>query len=153
MQSPRCGFTLRAMIDLRSDTVTKPTPEMRRAMAEAEVGDDVFGDDPTIKELERATAELLGKEAAVFVPSGTLAKLSAVAREHGLAVHMDGARLWNATAATGTPERAFASHCDTVSVCYSKGLGAPVGSALVGPAPLIQTARRFRKMYGGGMRQ
>jgi len=232
------------MIDLRSDTVTRPTPEMRRAMAEAEVGDDVFGDDPTVKELERATAELLGKEAAVFVPSGTmanqlalrvhtrhgdevilesgahvfeaeggaaaalagvmcrrlegrrgiftaddllasltapdvhhapqrlvcventhnvgggsvwplgtLAELSAVTREHGLAVHMDGARLWNATAATGTPERAYASHCDTVSVCYSKGLGAPVGSALVGPAPLIQTARRYRKMYGGGMRQ
>ena len=232
------------MIDLRSDTVTKPTADMRRAMAEAAVGDDVFGDDPTVIELERTTAELLGKEAAVFVPSGTmanqlalrvhtrhsdevilessahvfgseagapaalagvmcrridghrgiftaddllgvlrgvdvhhapqrlvcventhnvgggtvwqlgtLAELSAVAREHGLAVHMDGARLWNATAATGTPERTFASHCDTVSVCFSKGLGAPVGSALAGPAPLIQTARRYRKMYGGGMRQ
>jgi threonine aldolase len=66
---------------------------------------------------------------------------------------MDGARLWNATAATATPERAYAAHCDTVSVCYSKGLGAPVGSALAGPAPLIQSARRYRKMYGGGMRQ
>jgi threonine aldolase len=232
------------MIDLRSDTVTQPTDEMRRAMAEAEVGDDVFGDDPTVNELERVTAELLGKEAAVFVPSGTmanqlalrvhtrhgdeilleggahilnyeagaaaalagvmcrtiegrrgvftaddllnvlrrpdvhnapqrlvcventhnvgggsiwplgtLAELSAAGHDRGLALHMDGARLWNATAATGTPERGYAAHCDTVSVCYSKGLGAPVGSALVGSAKLIGVARRFRKMYGGGMRQ
>lgn len=232
------------MIDLRSDTVTKPTPEMRKAIAEAEVGDDVFGDDATVNELERATAELLGKEAALFVPSGTmanqlairvhtrhgdevllergahifnaeagaaaalggvtcrtidgrrgiftaddllaslrppnvhhapqrlvcventhnvgggtvwplgiLAELAAAARDRGLAVHMDGARLWNATAATGTPERGYAAHCDTVSVCYSKGLGAPVGSALVGSAKLIGIARHFRKMYGGGMRQ
>jgi threonine aldolase len=232
------------MIDLRSDTVTRPTPAMRKAMAEAAVGDDVFGEDPTVAELERATAELLGKEAALFVPSGTmgnelavrlqttggdeivaeanchllnheaggpaalsgvtaktvtgrrgiftaadllavirrpdvhhcptkmvcvenshnegsgsvwpletLAELSAAAHSRGLAVHMDGARLWNASAASGIAESQFAAHCDTISVCYSKGLGAPVGSALVGKSDLITRARRFRKMWGGGMRQ
>lgn len=232
------------MIDLRSDTVTRPTPAMRRAMAEAEVGDDVFGDDPTVNALEREVADLLGKESAVFVPSGTmanqlalrvhtrhgdevliesgahvfgaeagaaaalagltsrliagrrgiysagdlldalrppdvhhapqrlacventhnvgggsiwpldaLAQLSSAAHEHDLALHMDGARLWNASAASGIPERDFAAPCDTVSVCFSKGLGAPVGSALVGSEPLIRSARRYRKMYGGGMRQ
>ena len=232
------------MIDLRSDTVTQPTEGMRRAMAEAVVGDDVFGDDPTVNELQRATAELLGKEAALFVPSGTMANQLGVrshvqpgdeilveadahifnseagaaaalsgatcrtiagrrgvftaadmlariqapdvhhaparlvcventhnvgggvvwmleslrdvanaAHAHGLAVHMDGARLWNATAASGIPEREYASVCDTVSVCYSKGLGAPVGSALAGSAEAIERARRFRKMMGGGMRQ
>ena len=232
------------MIDLRSDTVTRPTPAMRKAMAEAEVGDDVFGEDPTVTALEHHTAELLGKEAALFVPSGTmgnelavrlhtqsgdeilleagahifnyeaggvaalsgvtcrliqgqrgifgagdvlaalrpadvhhspvklvcventnnvgggsiwpisaLAEVSAVARSHGLAVHMDGARLWNAAVASGIPEREFASHCDSISVCFSKGLGAPVGSALVGGTEFIHRARRFRKMWGGGMRQ
>lgn len=232
------------MIDLRSDTVTVPTPEMRRAMAQAPVGDDVFEEDPTVKELQEETAKLLGKEAALFVPSGTmgnelairlqttggdeilveagahiahheagapaalsgvtcrliqgkrviftaadllaclrredvhytpatmvcvenshnegsgsvwpletLAELSAAARSRGLAVHMDGARLWNAAAASGVSEAQIAAHCDTVSVCYSKGLGAPVGSALVGSAELIHRARRFRKMWGGGMRQ
>lgn len=232
------------IIDLRSDTVTRPTPGMRQAMAEAEVGDDVFGDDPTVNELERVTAELLGKEAAVFVPSGTmanqlalrshtqsgdevllesgshifnyeagaaaalsgvmcrtitgrrgiftaddvtaelkpvdihraparlvcventhnvgggsvwpletLAELAGVVRNRGLALHMDGARLWNATAASGISEREYAGHCDSVSVCFSKGLGAPVGSALAGSAPFVARARRFRKMYGGGMRQ
>jgi threonine aldolase len=232
------------MIDLRSDTVTQPTAAMRGAMAEAEVGDDVFGEDPTINQLERETADLLGKEAALFVPSGTmanqlavrlhtqpgdevileagahvleneaggaaaisgvtcrtlvgargiftgdqllaslrpdnvhyaptrlvcientnnvgggsvwptetLAELAEAAHGRGLRVHMDGARLWNAAVAAGIPEREFARHCDTVSVCYSKGLGAPVGSALVGGADLIARARRFRKMLGGGMRQ
>lgn len=232
------------MIDLRSDTVTQPTPGMRQAIASAEVGDDVFGDDPTVNELERVTAEILGKEAAMFVPSGTMAnqlavrlhtqpgdevlleagahvlnseagaaaaisgatcrtigggrgiflandlraalrapnvhhaparlvwventhnigggtiwpltilrELANVAADHGLAMHMDGARLWNASAATDIPEREYAMHCDTVSVCYSKGLGAPVGSALAGSAANITRARRFRKMLGGGMRQ
>ena len=232
------------LIDLRSDTVTRPTPAMRQAMAEAEVGDDVFGEDPTVNELERLTADLLGKEAALFVPSGTmanqlavrlhaqagdellldpgshvygseagaaaalngvscravparrgiftaadlesalrpidvhhaparlvwventhnvgggsvwplatLAELSAVARRHGLALHMDGARIWNAAAAAGVGEREFAGHCDSVSVCYSKGLGAPIGSALAGPADFIARGRRFRKQFGGGMRQ
>jgi threonine aldolase len=232
------------MIDLRSDTVTKPTPEMRKAMAEAEVGDDVFREDPTVMALERETAELLGKEAALFVPSGTmgnelavrlhttsgdeiiadagchifnheaggaaalsgvtcrlihgnrgiftaaemlavirnpdvhfspvkavcvensnnsgsgsvwpietLAQLSRTAKSRGLAVHMDGARLWNAAVASGVSEKQYAGHCDTVSVCFSKGLGAPVGSALVGSKELIERARRFRKMWGGGMRQ
>ena len=232
------------VIDLRSDTVTKPTPPMREAMARAEVGDDVFGDDPTVNELEGQTAKLLGKEAALFVPSGTMANqvairghtqpgdeilveanahlyyyecgapaalsgamcrclsgqrgiftgadveaslrpadqhfhrtrlvclenthnrgggkvwsigqiqdVAAAARKHGLQLHLDGARLWNASVASGVPERDYAAHFGTVSVCFSKGLGAPVGSALVGPKGFIERARRFRKMFGGGMRQ
>jgi threonine aldolase len=232
------------MIDLRSDTVTLPTPAMRRAMAEAEVGDDVFGDDPTVQRLEARTAELLGKEAALFVPSGTMgnqlalrvltqpgdeilvdgnahiyfyesgapaalsgvmcrclagqqgvftaaeveaalrppdvhfaptrlvcienthnrgggrvwpleqvAEVAATARRHQLKLHLDGARLWNAAVATGIPERLYAAPFDTVNVCFSKGLGAPVGSALCGPRELIDRARRFRKQFGGGMRQ
>jgi threonine aldolase len=231
-------------IDLRSDTVTKPTPEMRESMARAEVGDDVFGDDPTVKALEAETAALLGKEAALFTPSGTMAnqlavrghtesgdeilveanahiyyyesgapavlsgvmcrcingqrgifsgadveaalrpadqhfprtrlvclenthnrgggkiwssnqiaEVAATARRHGLLLHLDGARLWNASAATGIPESDYAAYFDTVSVCFSKGLGAPVGSALVGPKAFIERVRRFRKMFGGGMRQ
>lgn len=232
------------LIDLRSDTVTKPTAAMREAMARAEVGDDVFGDDPTVKALESQTAELLGKEAALFVPSGTMAnqlairshtepgdeilveanahiyyyegggpaalsgvmcrcingqrgiftgadveaalrpadphfprtrlvclenthnrgggkiwsigqvqEVAAAARKHGLQLHLDGARLWNASVAAGIPERDYAAYFDTVSVCFSKGLGAPVGSALAGPKAFIERARRFRKMFGGGMRQ
>jgi len=235
---------LRAMlVDLRSDTVTRPSPEMRRAMAAAEVGDDVYGEDPTALRLEQLTAELLGKEAALFVPSGTMAnqialqlhckrgdavivgegthcmafeagaggafagvqfssvgegglfdvseleraaapagdllprpRLCVLENTHnraggaiwprvqaeavtqralalGLSVHLDGARLWNAAAATGTSLSALAARADTVSVCFSKGLGAPVGSALAGPLPLIREARRLRKMLGGGMRQ
>jgi threonine aldolase len=232
------------MIDLRSDTVTKPTAGMRAAMAAAEVGDDVFGDDPTVIELERETAGVLGKDAAVYMPSGTmanqvairaqtepgdeivleanshsyfyesggpaalsgvmcrllsgergiftagelkaalrpasvhfprtalvcventhnrgggslwpleqLAEVAGAAREAGLRLHLDGARLWNATAATGIAEREYAKFFDSVSVCFSKGLGAPVGSCLAGGAELIARARRFRKMFGGGMRQ
>ena len=232
------------MIDLRSDTITQPTPAMRQAIAAAPVGDDVFGDDPTVNELEQATADLLGKEAAMFVPSGTmgnqlavrlhtqggdeviieagahvmnneagaaavisgitfrpitgnrgiftaddllaalrpanvhyapaklvcventhnvgggsvwplttLRELADTAHDRGLAVHMDGARIWNASAASGIPEWEYAKCCDTVSVCFSKGLGAPVGSALVGSDEQISRARRFRKMLGGGMRQ
>jgi threonine aldolase len=231
-------------IDLRSDTITKPTPAMREAMACAEVGDDVFGDDPTVAKLEARVAELLGKEAAVFTPSGTMAnqlalrahtepgdeilidgnahiyyyeaggpaalagvmcrclpgergifsaaelvaalrpadqhfpparlvclenthnrgggsvwpigsirEVAEAARQHGLRMHLDGARLWNAAIATGLSERAYAEHFDSVSVCFSKGLGAPIGSALCGTREAIQRARRFRKMFGGGMRQ
>jgi threonine aldolase len=232
------------VIDLRSDTVTKPTPAMREAMARAEVGDDVFGDDPTVKELESETAALLGKEGALFTASGTMANQLAIrshtepgdeilvdanahiyyyeggapaalsgvmcrcldgqrgvftavnleaalrpadphfphtrlvcventhnrgggkiwpieqirevavaARKHNLKLHLDGARLWNAAVATGIAEQEYAGFFDTVSVCFSKGLGAPVGSALVGPKGFIDRARRFRKMMGGGMRQ
>ncbi len=236
------------MIDLRSDTVTRPTPAMRRAMAEAEVGDDVYGEDPTVRRLEERTAELLGKEAALFVPSGTmgnqlalrcqtepgdevllheashialyergayallsglvlrllpgeggvlapeavagalrpaaisdyglfpparllalenthnagggtvwtpelLAATAAAGREAGLALHLDGARLWNAAIASGVDPARLAAPFDTVSVCFSKGLGAPVGSALAGSRTLIARARRFRGLFGGGMRQ
>lgn len=232
------------VIDLRSDTVTLPTPPMRLAIANAIVGDDVFGDDPTVLRLEERTAEVLGKEAALLVPSGTMsnelavrahtepgdeilveasahiyshesggpaalagvicrclegdrgvftgadvdaalrpadvhfaptklvcventhnrgggkvwpleriAEVSTVARRHHLRLHLDGARLWNASAASGVSEREYASHFDSVSVCFSKGLGAPVGSALAGPREFITRARRFRKMFGGGMRQ
>ncbi len=231
-------------IDLRSDTVTRPTEAMRRAMYDAEVGDDVFGEDPTVQRLEVAVAELLGKEAGLFVPSGTMGNQLAVrvhtqpgdeiildktchifnyesgaasalsgvqlrtlpgergvltaeqvdaairygyywesptrliclentlnkaggvvyplehieaigelARARGLRFHLDGARLWNATAATGIAEKTYAAPFDTVNVCLSKGLGAPIGSVLVGSADLIKQAHRFRKMYGGGMRQ
>ncbi|MHB9027873.1 MAG: low-specificity L-threonine aldolase [Candidatus Latescibacterota bacterium] len=232
------------MIDLRSDTVTKPSPAMRQAIANAEVGDDVLGEDPTMNRLEARTAEILGTEAAVYMPSGTMtnqvavrahtepgdeilldrdthiyfyeagapAALSGVmvrlipgrrgifsaqdleaairpdnihfprpklliienthnrgsgavwpmetiievtetARKHGLRIHLDGARIWNASAATGIPEAEIARHFDTVSVCFSKGLGAPVGSALAGTREFIARARRFRKQFGGGMRQ
>jgi threonine aldolase len=232
------------MIDLRSDTVTRPTPGMLAAMTAAKVGDDVFGEDPTVNELEERTASLLGKESALFVPSGTMANQIAVrihcrpqdeillestshiclweaggpaalsgvtcrtidgrngligvadlegkirpddmhsvrtrlvclenthnrgggtiypiesvaaisrwARRNGLAVHLDGARIWNAMAATGVTAREWAAHFDTVAVCFSKGLGAPVGSALAGPRDLIALARRIRKLFGGAMRQ
>jgi threonine aldolase len=233
------------IIDLRSDTVTRPSAGMRAAMAAAEVGDDVFGDDPTVNRLEERIAGLLGKEAALYVPSGTMSNQLAVnvhtqpgdellcdlnchiynyeaggpailsgvtcrtldgdfgildvsqledkirnpddphlvktrlvclenthnrgggriypmekieaisqwAAKNGLGMHLDGARLWNAIVATGIPAREWAKHFDTVSVCFSKGLGAPVGSALVGPKTLIAKARRRRKLFGGGMRQ
>jgi threonine aldolase len=235
----------RPLIDLRSDTVTKPTAAMRKAMAEAEVGDDVFGDDPTVKALEKRTAELLGKEAALFVPSGTMANQIAVgvhtrpgdeilcattshvyvweaggiarlsgvtartftgdggilsvdelrgairpaddvhyvrtrlvslenthnrgggrvhpiegvaaisrwAHEHGLAMHLDGARLMNAVIASDRPADEWAHYFDTVSICFSKGLGAPIGSAIAGSGEAIKAARRLRKLFGGGMRQ
>jgi threonine aldolase len=235
-----------SVVDLRSDTVTRPTQAMRAAMAAAAVGDDVFGDDPTVNALQVQVARMLGKEAALFVPTGTqsnlvaimshcgrgdeylvgqmahtyrwegggaavlgsvqpqpiehqadgtlalaaieaaikpddshfartrlltlentlggkvmpltyLAEATALARSRGLATHLDGARIFNAAvAAGGAPldrARAIASHFDTVSVCFSKGLGAPVGSALVGPQELIVRAHRWRKMLGGGMRQ
>lgn len=232
------------MIDLRSDTVTQPTDAMRQAMSTARVGDDVFGEDPTVGELESRVAELLGKEAALFVSSGTMGnqlgvrvhcrpgdeflcedqchiyhyeqaayaqlfgvatqplmsdhglptieslaprvrgadqhhprtKMLALENTHnrhggvvldpdrvagvcewahgvGLACHLDGARLWNASAATGLSMAALAAPFDTVSVCFSKGLGAPVGSALVGPKDLVAEARRTRKALGGGTRQ
>jgi threonine aldolase len=232
-------------IDLRSDTVTRPSPGMRAAMAEAEVGDDVFGEDPTVRRLESRVAEMLGKDAAIFVPSGTMgnqlgvrvhcqagdeflcetqchilfyeqgayaqlfgiaaqpidgdhgvlrveqlmgrirplnndhcvrtrlvclenthnrgagrvqpydnvAEICGWAADNGLARHLDGARLFNAVVATGISAADWAGHFDTISVCFSKGLGAPVGSALVGPADLIRQARRHRKALGGGMRQ
>ena len=232
------------VIDLRSDTVSKPTEAMRRAMYEAEVGDDVFGDDPTVNRLQEMAAERLGKEAALFVPSGTMGNqlclrtlahpgdevivhesahvlnyeggsaaalsglqlrplpgllglldpvevesairpraehfartgaieienthnssggtiwpleqmraVAGVARTHRIPVHLDGARLWNAHIATGTPLHAYAETCDSVSVCFSKGLGAPAGSVLAGSKEFVEEARNNRKRYGGAMRQ
>lgn len=232
------------LVDLRSDTVTRPTRAMRKAMAEAEVGDDVLGDDPTVKELEQTTATLLGKQAALFVPSGTMAnqlavrchtqagdeilldayshiywyeggapaalsgvncrvlagvrglftadqvravlrpanihyaptrllvventhnrgggsiwplqqlqEVCGVARESAIFTHLDGARLWNASVASGIAEAEYASDFDSVSVCFSKGLGAPIGSVLAGRSEFVDKARRFRKQFGGGMRQ
>jgi threonine aldolase len=232
------------VLDFRSDTVTRPTAGMRAAMASAEVGDDVLGDDPTVRRLQQRVAEMLGKDAALFVPSGTMANLIALrvqgrpgdeiiceaqshifnyeqagyaqfcglavrpvqgecgvmraeqladlirpadahfprtrlvclenthnrgagrvlpydtvaavtgwARQHGLRTHLDGARLWNAVAATGIALSQWAQHFDTVSVCFSKGLGAPAGSALCGSAEVIGEAIRHRKALGGAMRQ
>jgi len=233
------------IVDLRSDTLTKPTPEMRKAMAEAEVGDDVFGEDPTVNRLEKMAAKRLGKTAGLFVPSGTMANLiavlvhcgrgdemilgdqshtfcyeqggsSAVAAVHprilrnredgtldieeieaairpenihfprtrlivlenthnrchgaalgmgylaqvrdladryGVTFHMDGARLFNAATALGVEAAQVAAPADSVSICLSKGLCAPVGSVLCGKTEFIQEARRARKLLGGGMRQ
>jgi threonine aldolase len=232
-------------VELRSDTMTRPTPAMRKAMAEAEVGDDVFGEDPTVNRLEKLAAERLNKEAALFVPSGTMANLVSqmahcgrgdemilgslahsfyyeqggsaavaaihprtvpnqldgklpldeleaairgdnihfprtrlialenthnlcggaplepaylrsvgdIARRHGIKLHIDGARLFNAAAALGVPAQQLAVEADSVSFCLSKGLAAPVGSVVCGSREFIQTARRARKILGGGMRQ
>ena len=237
------------MIDLRSDTVTTPTDAMRKVIADAEVGDDVYHDDPGVLALEERVAALLGKEDAMYVPTGTMSNQTALrvhtdpgdivlaadgahinghelgapavlsgvrvkeisshrgtftpdqvratitvppssmpsslfepttliaaenthneaggtvwpfellqsvadtAHELGMAAHLDGARLWNASVRTGVSERDYAAPFDTISVCFSKGLGAPMGSALVGPEDLITTARRFKHMFGGGFRQ
>ena len=232
------------VIDLRSDTVTQPTAAMRRAMAEAEVGDDVYGEDPTVNELEETAARLMGKQAGLFVVSGTMGNLVSalawcsrgdqavvgfdahilvnemgsvsafggvlmralpndrrglldaaqveatispagmfprtallclenthnrgngaafsveelrpltdVARAHGLAVHLDGARIFNAAVALGVPAAELASVADSVTFCLSKGLSCPVGSVVAGSAEFVARARRVRKMAGGGMRQ
>ena len=229
-------------IDLRSDTVTRPTPPMRAAMIDAPLGDDVFGDDPTVNELQVRIAQMLGFEAALFMPSGTQSNLvalmshcqrgeeylvgqhahayrweaggaavlgsiqpqplshqpdgslalhdiesaikpddahfartrllclenttggkvlpltyleqaRALAVKHGLALHLDGARLFNAAVASKVPARSITQYVDSVSVCFSKGLGAPVGSALCGSREFIARAHRWRKMAGGGLRQ
>lgn len=231
-------------IDFRSDTVTQPTEAMRQAMLKAPLGDDVLEGDPTVRELEDRVAEIFGKPAALFVPSGTMANQLAIrcqtqpgdaliahaeshvifyesgapaaisgvmcsqamgdhgvfapaevdrlfripeqhnapttllvventhnrgggrvwphgaftavtkhARSKAMRVHLDGARIWNAVVASGVREAVWAANVDTLSCCFSKGLGAPVGSALVGPSDLIARARRFRKMLGGSMRQ
>jgi threonine aldolase len=235
---------MKEFIDLRSDTVTRPTPAMRKAMAEAEVGDDVFGEDPTVNALQEKVAKILGKEAALFVPSGTMAnqlsikshtqpgdeviieasshpynfeggagaalsgiqfqclkgvrgildayqiedairpadhhfpvtrlvclenthnrgggsiypleKMAEIYRlikSKGLLLHLDGARLWNASVATGIKPHEYAQWADSVSVCLSKGLGAPIGSLVASSKPFIDCVHRFRKMFGGGMRQ
>lgn len=231
-------------IDLRSDTVTRPSKAMREAMANAEVGDDVFGEDPTVMKLQEKVASLLGKEKALYVPSGVMSnqlaikshtepgdeiiceqdahifnyetaapslissvqvktipgvkgviraeqlttalrpkvyymprsrliclenthnraggtiypldeikKISEFARANGLMMHLDGARLWNAWVASGIHPREYAQYFDSVSVCFSKGLGAPIGSAITGTSDFIERVHKWRKVYGGGMRQ
>lgn len=237
------------MIDLRSDTCSRPTVDMRKAIVDAEVGDDVYGDDPTVKALESRTAELLDKEDAVYMPTGTMTNqvairahtepgdavlfeqtahvylleggapasisgvlprllpgvrgiftaddvqaamgirhpfspttiappmrllcienthnlgggsiwttesihsVAAKGREYGLKIHLDGARLWHATVRTGISEAEYARPFDTVSVCFSKALGAPIGSCLAGGKEFITRARRFKQQFGGGFRQ
>lgn len=231
-------------IDLRSDTVTKPSRPMLEAMMRAEVGDDVFGEDPTVNKLQQTIASMFGKEGALFVPSGTMGnevcvkvhtqpgdeiivdedshifvyetaapsmlsgvqmkpipnqkgvitaqqimkairpkvywmprtkliclenthgrsggsvfpidemkKIQEVALEHHISVHLDGARLWNASVATGIPVGDYAQYVDSLSVCFSKGLGAPVGSIIIGSKGFVEEARKYRKLFGGGMRQ
>jgi threonine aldolase len=231
-------------IDLRSDTVTKPSPAMRQAMIEAEVGDDVYGEDTTVNKLQNTIASMFGKEAAMFVPSGVMGnqvcirthtnhgdeiiadedahifvyenvaaaalsgvnvktirnsngvitaeqikkairpfayylpktkliclenthgrsggtvfpideikKISGVAKENNIKMHLDGARIWNASVASGVSFDEYAKYFDTISVCMSKGLGAPIGSVILGTKDFIERARVFRKMFGGGMRQ
>lgn len=236
---------MKTIIDLRSDTVTKPSEAMRKAMYDAEVGDDVYGEDPTTIKLQNYVAELLGKEAALYVPSGVMANqiclnvltnpgdevicekdahifqyesgspaalsglqlslvdgvrgiftpeqieplirptsayymartrvveienthnraggtinqieniktISALARKHNLYMHLDGARIWNASVETNISPAEYASHFDSVSVCLSKGLGAPIGSVLAGTKDFVKEAFRVRKAWGGGMRQ
>ncbi len=232
------------MIDLRSDTVTKPTPEMRRVMMEAEVGDDVFGEDPTVNKLQNKIAEMFGKESALFVPSGVMGnqvcikthtqagdeiiveqdshivvyetaapaalsgvmvktipgekgvikaeqikkairpkayylprtKLISLENTHGrsggtiypleemrlirelaqnenIAMHLDGARLWNASVAAGISLQEYARCFDSLSICLSKGLGAPIGSVILGTREFVDRSKTYRKMFGGGMRQ
>lgn len=244
LQSDERSMAASTMVDLRSDTVTRPTPEMRRAMAEAEVGDDVYGEDPTVNRLERHAAEIFAREAAIFVPSGTMGNQIAIkihtrqgqeviceerghifnyemamlahfsgcmprpiygedgilrwsdiakrisakiyyraqtglislenthniaggsvyppevadeicdrAHEMALPVHLDGARIFNASVALGKPVREITKKFDSVMFCLSKGLGAPVGSLLVGSRNFIEQARVYRKSLGGGMRQ
>ena len=231
-------------IDLRSDTVTKPSRLMLEAMMSAEVGDDVFGEDPTVNKFQLRISEMFGKEAALFVPSGTMGneicikvhtepgdeiivdedshifvyetaapsllsgvqmktissnkgvitveqlkkalrpkayylprtklicienthgrsggsifpldgikKIRVLAKNENIKVHLDGARLWNACVATGIQPREYAQYFDSISVCFSKGLGAPVGSIIIGDMEFIENARRYRKIFGGGMRQ
>jgi len=235
---------MKGFIDLRSDTVTQPTSGMRKAMAGAEVGDDVFGEDPTVNALQEKVAKILGKEAAIFVPSGTMAnqlsirshtqpgdeviveatshpynfeggagaaisgvqfyclqgvrgilhtsqieeairptdhhfpvtkliclenthnrgggsvyplermaEISRLAKARELLIHLDGARLWNASIATGVRPGEYAQWADSVSVCLSKGLGCPIGSLVAGSETFVDRVHRFRKMFGGGMRQ
>uniref|UniRef100_A0A0D3DNH4 Aromatic amino acid beta-eliminating lyase/threonine aldolase domain-containing protein n=1 Tax=Brassica oleracea var. oleracea TaxID=109376 RepID=A0A0D3DNH4_BRAOL len=193
-------------VDLRSDTVTRPTDAMRKAMASAEVDDDILGYDPTARHLEEEMAKMTGKEAALFVPSGTMGNLICVmvhcevrgsekqlletlkearypstkliclenthansggrclsaeytdrvgeiAKRHGLKLHIDGARLFNASIALGVPVHRLVEAADSVSVCLSKGLGAPVGTVIVGSHTFIEKAKTLRKTLGGGMRQ
>src|SRR5205085_1418794 len=138
----RRRYSLASMdIDLRSDTVTRPTLAMRKAMAEAEVGDDVYDEDPTVHRLQSRVAELLGAGGAPWDPAG-LGRVVATAHELGIKAHLDGARLWNAAVACGTTEKELARGFDSISVCLSKGLGAPAGSLVAGSRDLIKRCHR-----------
>src|SRR5206468_4233559 len=148
--------------DLRSDTVTRPTESMFEAMQTAPLGDDVLGDDPTVMRLEELDAELTGMDEALFVPSGTMGNQTAIASQskpadaiilEEEAIHLDGARVFNASVALGVQVKEIAKHVDSVSFCLSKGLRSPVGSVLCGHAAFIREARHWRKRLGGGMRQ
>ena len=168
------------IVELRSDTFTRPTREMLKAMADAELGDDVWGEDPTAISLQEHCAEMFGMEPGLFVPSGTMGNETAlkaltnpgddvivesrshiVLYEHGapgvisgvVLRLIDGARIFNASVASGVPVRDYAAEVDALSFCFSKGLGAPVGSMLLGTQELIDRARVIRQMLGGGMRQ
>ncbi|XP_061233239.1 uncharacterized protein LOC133225137 isoform X3 [Neopsephotus bourkii] len=174
------------VVDLRSDTVTQPCAAMRSAMARAAVGDDDYGEDPTVNELQRLAAGTLGMEEALFLPTATMANLIAVmchcqrrgaqvilgrdshlhvyehggvaqvrglADRYGLQVHMDGARLMNAAVALNVEPAQITKHCDSVTLCFSKGLGAPAGAVLAGRKDFVAEAWRMRKLLGGGMRQ
>src|SRR5215207_5699184 len=162
-------------VNLYSDTQTRPTPEMRRAMAEAEVGDEQHFGDPTVNALCERVAELLGFEAAVFLPSGTmcnaigfrlhilaggdvwplaqLREVVEVAKANGLRLHMDGARLMNAVVASGIPTTEWTAGFDTAWIDFSKGLGAPMGAVLAGSREIIDEAWRYKQMMGGALRQ
>src|SRR5919106_404991 len=160
------------LVDLRSDTVTRPSPGMRKAMMEAELGDDVFGDDPTVNRLQARAAEMFGFEAALLFPSGTQSNLAALmshcgrvlsrdylgkavdlAKRKNLAVHLDGARIFNAATQLKMKVKDLCAGFDSVSSCLSKGLGAPAGTVLLGKREFVQKAKRARKILGGGMRQ
>ena len=147
-------------VDLRSDTVTKPTPAMHAAMMAAEVGDDVLGEDPTVSALEQnpetalvALENTMNKGGGACYSTEQIAAIHAVCQRHGLPLHLDGARVFNALVATREDPTAFGRYFSSISVCLSKGLGAPVGSVLLGSKELIRRARRVRKVLGGGMRQ
>merc|ERR1712093_522131 len=149
--------------DFRSDTITIPDEEMIQLMATATVGDDVYKQDKATNQLQERIAKLAGKEAALFCVSGTMqgmvmpheetVRISEFAREKGIAMHCDGARMWEVQAKTGLSLKELCAPFETVSLCMSKGLGAPIGSVLVGPKNFIEKARWFRKMFGGGIRQ
>src|SRR5205085_2781887 len=145
------------VIDLRSDTKTQPSRGMREAMASAEVGDEQRREDPTVLDLERRVAHLLGQDESAYVrrvwPLEEIRELVATCRELGLTIHLDGARVLNAAVASGVQAAVIAEQFDTVTLCLSKGLGCPLGALVAGSHDLMRRARRFKHQFGGAMRQ